>query len=548
MPGFLLQMLVMMPSGTTFCLAGKCGMHFWGVNSHDGMWHLEIAAVAFKQLPFIVPSYTGAILSGYNILLDFILYLLSLIGIPPVLTLFKILPVVWFVFYTTMLISLGRSIHNSPRFVAFLLFFGYFGGHLGYFLQLYYEQSIFLGQQSFALQSSNMLLNTQFALSLPFMLYILYAIKEKLFKTKHVLFVALCLFFIMGLKFYGGAVASLLVFFYVLEQWFAKKNLKVFFTQGLLFLGVLVLAVLVFYNPFAAAQAGSVFSLSPFATVHATIEERDMIYLPNMVNARYFLYAQGWSPKLLFIELFSTAIYVVLHFGTRIIGFLYVVEAIIRRKLDRFNLYVTLSAIFATALTVLLVQRGDWWNTVQFSYYGIFLMNLLAAQAFYSWTSRKHVLGYAAVAVVILLTIPANLQTIKTFTDKNTLFISQAEFEAMVLLREQPDGIIFNSFGYDKEKGSNFLTYEYTGYVAAFAKKQLYLGHLGPLKIIGVDTTDRLAKVIAYDCSVFADVDYIYYVKRHDITYFEMCNAELIPFKQFFENDEVKLYKKVTQR
>ncbi|MCA9372213.1 hypothetical protein KC726_04945 [Candidatus Woesebacteria bacterium] len=92
--GSLFQLLVFFPSGTHLCIEGRCGLHFWAVNSHDAMWHLELMNTAFRQFPFIMPTFAGATLSGYNMFMDLVIYLLSFSGMSTLVLFFKVLPLV----------------------------------------------------------------------------------------------------------------------------------------------------------------------------------------------------------------------------------------------------------------------------------------------------------------------------------------------------------------------------------------------------------------------------------------------------------------------
>lgn len=529
-------------SGTTFCLAGNCGMHFWGVNSHDAMWHLEIAAVAFRQFPFVVPTFAGAELTGYNILMDLIIYLISLLGIPPVFTLFKIIPVFWFIAYTLVIVALARKIHDSKLFVGLILFVSYFAGHFGYLLQMYHKSPLFGGSQSFALQSATILLNTQLALSLPFLFYLLILIKDKKFDIRSTVIFSLILALIISLKFYGGVIAIFFGAVYFFESYFHKKKITYSLRQAVILAVPTLLAVLLFYNPFAASQSGSVFTFAPFSIVHSMIEEANMVYLPDMVNARYFLYENNiYSPRLLFIELFSTLIYVVLNFGTRIFGFGYVLYRIIRRTVTRLELYILLAVILSITLSVALIQKGDWWNTVQFSYYGISLSNILFGLFLFELFKRKNIILTLLGVLILIMTVPQNINTIQGFTSTNTSYISQQELEAMKFLKKQPHGIVYNSF--KAKDGYPFYDYRNSGYVSAFTNKQSYAAHLGPLNIIGVDFSERLSRIEKNDCSVLQEIDYIYFVKKHEPGILTACEVEIAEqFKELFSNKEVMIY------
>lgn len=529
----------MMPSGTDFCLGGRCGIHFWGVHSHDSMWHLEIANVAFRTYPFQVPTYAGSILSGYNILMDIILYGFSLIGIPSIVSLFKIVPIIWFCFYTLLTISFARKIRDTKQFVLLSLFFVYFAGHFGYFLQLYHDGSIFKGTQSFSLQSMTTLLNTQFALTLPMILAQLTLLKSKSRSLSDVIVMGTLTFFIFGLKFYGGVISLLILFFYLLDWVIDKKNIKLLIKPALIFVLFTIGSVILFYNPFQATQTGSIFTFSPFATVHSMIEAPNMVYMKDMVNARYYLYEHGWSPRLVYIEFLSTVLYIFFNFGVRIIGIVYLsIKAIVKRS--KFDLYL-LGTVFASiALSVFLIQKGDWWNTVQFGYYGIFISNVMIVILLDDTMRTFGKKSLVFVISILILAFPTTIQTVYSFTRPDTLYISQKEVEAMNYLKNQPNGVIFNSF--KAPEGYSFLDYRTSGYVAAFTNKQLYLAHMGPLNIIGVDFSKRLARVNDNDCSLFDDIDYIYYVKGHDRTILDHCGEKLDQtFAIGYENDEVSI-------
>jgi len=526
----------MMPSGSNICMNGHCGYHFWGIHSHDSMWHLEIAAVAFKSYPFLVPTFAGSVLSGYNILMDLIVFVISLAGIPPIIMLFKIVPIIWFVLYTLIAITFSQKLKDSLLFIAITLFFLYFADHFGYILQLYYDGSIFKGSQSFGLQSMTALLNTQFALTLPIIMAQLILLKLQKFTFKNSLIMSVLVFFSMGLKFYGGIASLILAGFYVIDFFIQKKNFIRVLQQGSIILVGTLLSIIIFYNPFQATQSRSIFTISPFATVHSVIEAPDMVYLPDMVNARYFLYEHGWSPRLLYIELLSTALYMVINFGTRIFGVMYIIGKIIAKKAKRIEIYILLTVFLMSALSVLLIQKGDWWNTVQLS-------TFLLAIFIYDVIIHFKKVGIVIVVVIVIFTIPGTLRTISSFSSTDTLYISRQEIQAMEFLKKQPDGIVLNSF--EAKEGYPFLDYRTSGYVAAFTGKQLYLAHLGPLNIIGVDFKKRLARVLGNDCSVFEEVDYIYYVKEHDGKLLESC-LDVVDndFLKVFENSQVRIFKR----
>jgi hypothetical protein len=130
-PGFIFHMLVSLPSGSSYCFNDSCGLFFWGAHGHDAIWHLAVENVSFSRFPFIFPTFQGGLLQGYNYLIDLVIFLLSKVGISPIFSYFKLLPIIWFLLFTFFGIKLGRKLNDTPLFIGILLFFFYFAGSFG---------------------------------------------------------------------------------------------------------------------------------------------------------------------------------------------------------------------------------------------------------------------------------------------------------------------------------------------------------------------------------------------------------------------------------
>lgn len=186
-------------------------MFFWGPNGHDGIWHLALDAAAFKQFPFIVPIFEGATLSGYNFLLDICIFLLSKLGIPPVVSYFKLLPLIWFPLFTWMVFMLTKKLKKSSLYTGIFLFLAYFGGSFSYIFTLWHKKSIWGSSSVLSMQAGQTLTNPQFALSLICILAILYVTVDEILTARKSMLLGLLLFLMLGLKFYGGFIALFIV-------------------------------------------------------------------------------------------------------------------------------------------------------------------------------------------------------------------------------------------------------------------------------------------------------------------------------------------------
>lgn len=545
-PAFLLYMLIIFPSGSNYCFEKSCGIFFWGVHGHDGIWHLAISNFSFNSLPFKAPTYFGAQMSGYNYLFDLIIRGLSLIGIPAIITYFKIFPVVWFLIFTSLLIVLARKIKDSPIFVFLYLFFTFFVGSFSYFFTLLHNKNIWGSASLLATLTVHTMSNLMFAFSLPILLGVLIIIKNKKPDIKTVLIISILNFFNLGIKFYGGAITSFVIIIYLLSYVNKKtflSSIKYLFVLGL----TSILSIIIFYDPFSSVKSGSVFSFSPLSLIHTITEEPSLFYSRQLTNARYFLIQNGIGPKLILIEAFNIAVFLFFYLGVRFFGFIYIFWQILRKKFDRFNLNILLTSIFAFTLTAVLVQKGEWWNVIQFFFYSIFLSNIFLAQLSERLFMSRSILLKFCVFLIILFGIPTTVDVIKQYAIfPGSSYISKQELDALSFLKYQPKGVVLTPI-YDPSlklnKGLNDLfRAEDSAYVSAFTGKQSYFANPHPLRLMGIDVNPRSSLIKSGDCKIMSEIDYIYELHTDSkIKQFISCKNVIV--KNIFANDLVSIFK-----
>lgn len=539
-------MLLVFPSGTFYCFTNACGINFWGVHGHDALWHLAITNVSFQKFPFIAPTYAGQSLYGYNYLFDFFTYLVSRVGLSPIFIYFKLFPVIWFAIFTVLLTILARKIKDSPLFVGIFLFFNYFAGSFYYLIKLYREGSINDSSTQLPQPVMLMMSNPPYAFSLLFLLLILILIKSKKITIHTLLLMGLNVFTIMGLKFYGGAISIFLVVTY-LTLTYVFKDFKRYLV-GILLLGFFTaLSVLFFYNPAQSLQSGSIFGFAPFALVHTITEMPNQFYLEDMTNARYYLMEHGIGPRLIGIEVLNLLIFLFFYLGTRFFGLLYIVFLFLKRKLDIFDFSLILTICFSIVLSATLVQKAEWWNTIQFFYYTIFLSTIYLARLTYSMITGKK-LFFKLVAILILaLSIPTSYDMLKFYlATPGATYLPKEELDALEFLKKQPDGVVLTSLYKNEWKSlanpKPLYAYEDTAYVAAFSHKQEYFANELQLRLTGVTYEKRLEKLRQMDCSVLKEVDYVYEIRqlRDEDKIIMKCNPSNI--KIIYRNKKIVIY------
>lgn len=556
--GFVFLMMTILPSGSRFCYQGQCGMFFWGANGHDGIWHLSLISTAFKQFPFIIPIYKNGLLAGYNYLMDFSLYLLTLLGFSPQFLFFKLVPIVWFIGFCYLLILLGRKIINNTTFIFWLLFFSFFGSSFTFLLPLYHNGSIWGASSLVSMQSGQVLTNIQFALSLVGLLIIFYIFKTKKLNYIWICVLGLLLFLNLGLKFYGGFVSAASIYIFLFLEYIGSKDrfkfkyiLNTAAKYSILSLFV-VFAIIMFYDPFHSFKSGSTFIFSPLAVIHPMIEEPALFYWLKMANARYYLYSKGFGMRLFLIELFSVGLFLFFSLGLRIFAVIEIGIKIFKKTITKFDLTIILAAFASFLFLILFVQKGDWWNVIQFYYYTLFILNIYTALFVYRLLKliRSKVVKIFFIGVIIALTLPGNLDILKTFSHfPAQVYVPDAELQALAFLKKQPKGVVLTqqqNKSLTKAGGINPIVYaEDSAYISAFSSKQTYKNDVIVLNNMSIDYKKRLERLKSFDCTIIDEVTYIYEVKSVTDDFFINCvSPEQEKLKKIFENNEVIIYKR----
>lgn len=545
--GSVLSLGLIFPNGNYSCIGTHCTIGINRIYVTDSLWHIALAKTGFNSFPFTNPAQSGSLLQGYNWLLDYIIFLFAKLGIPELVSFYKIVPVVVAVFLPVVIIKLGLRYNKSPLYIACLLFFGYFGSSLGPILSLYHYGTLFNSSlwqypSSLVLQSGTIYYNLQFAASLVLVILSLCYLNRKP-TLKTTLIVSLCVFFATGFKFYGGLV--IVTIFTVHNMLLLIRDKKVNFLSLALPLVALLISILIFYDPLHSTATGSIFNVAPLAPSQKMIEERLLFYSEYLANARYYLYASGsFSPRLVLIEVYSVLLFFMFNFGSRVFAVgKYLLDAIRGKVLDDdYSLLMTIAVCFVFPLVF--VQKGDWFNTMQLLFYGVFLSNILAAKYLYALLTKKTFPSLLLALFIVALTIPANIDQIR-FWNPEQIVISEEELSALAFLQNQPKGAVLTN----KEEGDLRIP--------AFSSQDLYVGHIQQLKITGIDFQKRLSRVakLSQDKFCLRDVKTEFELDSFDAKYFYVDKSqvefELIKYlvagskySEIYRNQRIMIYAK----
>lgn len=466
---------------------------------------------------------------------------------------FKILPIVWFILFTSTAIAFARKIKNSSLFVGLFLFFLFFGSSFSFLLTLYHNSTIWESASTLSMQAGQTLINLQFAFSLVIYLLLLFLIHDNKVTFKKTFLLSLLLSFGIGLKFYGGIIMCFTVGMYYLRFFLKSRNILLSIAHISILLIFFIPTLIFLYDPLSPSRTGSIFKFAPLATVHPFIEERQLFYIKDTVNARYFLESlHKISFKLIRIELITFFLYVFFNFGTRFFGFIYILKSSIAKKLSWFEVNIFFSIIFAILLNALLIQKGEWWNTVQFLYYGAFLSNIFIAKFIHELFSKKNIFLTIFSILLLLLTLPSNIDLIRVFsTFPPGSYLDQKEIAALSFLKQLPDGVVFSPIYSQEEKQKiqndknprGLYILEDNAYISAFSHKQTFIADLVQLRLTGVDYKNRLKDISSQKCSFMSQIRYVYLLKPFDNSFFESClKGPKIKAERIFNNQLVEIY------
>jgi len=533
---FILTLIPIIFDGQYGCVNNQCGFII-GTNYRDGVWFQAVAANAFNTFPFRMPNFSGALLTGYHFLPNLFTYFLNRVGIPIPITYYKIIPFLYMCLLVFFSLKYARKIKDNPQFVLFFLFFTFFGIPLTLITSLYHFGHINNNLLINTFQATRVLESIHFALSFIILLVVLILMNKKNLTVKEKIIIGILIFFIFGIKFYVAVIMFWLLLLHETITVLRQKKLKKYFFSLFIYGISAFVSILIFYNPFTASKSGSIFSFAPFATVHHLIENEALFYIPNMVLARYYLYAHGISPRLIAIELFSTFLFVIFYFGTRVLGFFYIAKQVVTRKINQFEIVLTSGILLGIVLSVMFVQKGDWFNPMQFAVVSAFLMNIFAAKFMYELFHKQKVFGILIGIVVFILTFIPNLVNLGYFSNPARYVIPQEELEALNVLKKSPDGPIFTPI-IDPDMA----------YVSAFTGKQTYINFISVLENTGIQFQKRLQETkdvntINVD---MLNVKYAYVpTKYNDYLRLVRKFKESKKYKEILINSKVVIFEKI---
>ena len=392
------------------------GMGFWGPNGHDGIWHISLSE-GLARGSWTMPVFAGETIRNYHIGFDLVLAIIHKITFIPIVNLyFQILPPIFAVLIGHLVYKFVYLWKKSRLKAWWATFFTYFGGSIGWIIMLFREGTIEGESLFWSQQSVSTLINPPFAFSLVMIFcgltLLINGLEEK---NINKLMLSTFLFgLLVQVKVYAGILVLAGLFTSGIYRLFQKRETSLV----KVFIGALVISILIFSPVSKGISDTLVFK--PFWFLEQMMATKDRFYWPKFAEAMInYKFGNVWLKGLLSYGV-AFIIFVLGNFGTRILAVLWFwKKGFVLKNYQYIDVLVVTIILLGIFSPTLFIQSGTSWNTIQFMYYslvfvgilaGISLAEILKAQKLVNMINRTK--NYFIASILILFTLPTTIGTL----------------------------------------------------------------------------------------------------------------------------------------
>lgn len=444
------QVLPVIKSGTNI----GTGIGFWGPNGHDGVWHLALINQISNPLIINMPIFSGEILKNYHPFFDIIIaYVAKLTTINSSIIIFQIFPILSSIIYLILSFKIGKIITNTDKGGIILMLLNTLNNSFGWIIN-FIRNGNFEGESLFwSMQSPSNQLNPPFVLSLVLLLTLIYLLikSTKQLSKINQISISLILIFLPVIKAYSAIPAFIIFLTYLIKN---KKYYKTFIMS-------LLISIILFLQ--FNKNSSSLLVWQPFWFIRSLFESTDKLLFPRFANL-----ASSTILKQILFYLIGVPIFFIGNFAFRLLSIL--------KPLPKtwFSISLYLSIIVLSIIPLFFIQSGTSWNTIQFLYYAIFLLNIPLT---YYLTKVNISIMIVVISIQLLPLFASFPQYIGKIPPS---YIPNSELECLNYLKNQSKSIIL-TYPYDPYILDTINTpiplyaYTTTSYVAAYTNQFTYL-------------------------------------------------------------------------
>lgn len=420
------------------CSIGISGYHF-----HDAVWHIAIAKTAFSSWPPSHPIFAGETLRGYNYYFDILLFLIDkTFGIDPLNGYFHVFPIITSLLYVFSVFYFVERFGFNNREKVLVSLFLFLGNSFAFIMTLFTNGTLAGSSVRgfpivLSLQPLLMFYNHQYALSLPIILLAITILKNSKESIRKYVLLGAIVSILTGLKVYAGFSVLIILLLYKIIK---ARITNIIWT--LIHLAILF-SFFIFTILFIGGGGRQTFSYDPLAFVRSLIDDPSHLYNQNIALARTTLESSGrFSPRLFVLYSAFTIMWYVINFGPRLV-LITQFPKMFTKKYAEFNLALLISIIILAAIPLIFLQKGDWWNTIQFMYYAVFLSNILAGVSLAAVDGHKKYVVYIILLATMLIPL---IDQINYSLNAERVVIKSEFIEAAEFLSKQEKGSV-TTFG-----------------------------------------------------------------------------------------------------
>lgn len=464
---------------------------------HDSVWHIALIENLHRSIPPIHPSSYEQVLTHYHYFYDIIIAGFSKsLFIESTILYFQVYPL----YLTLLLVSsifIFCNTFKQKYITYFALLFTFYGGGFTYLLPLFLEGHNSQESSFWVSQTFSMMLNPQLIYSFSLLFVVLFLFKTyETMNAKSVTTINILIIFLsitsIGFKSYSFVILLVLYFTFNFFQFIKKPNKKSIFYSFLTILLSIPLYILV-----VGLSKESTFFYSPLWYVNSMIEAEDRLNFVKIKLVEDFYRADGQMHKVYFIKTLEIIVFYVGNLGSRIVFLLLPLVIFIKKykfKEVWLSLILLVGFIATSVFPLLFLQTGTVWNSIQFWYYSLILVNILAAFTVNSLlaTTKNR---YIKIGIIITLIATTVIPFVQTMPNKIPVF-EKMEPTTMVPLKElnPQDKVLICA------KGWHLYT---NSLVLAITKAQPYFADVGQLSLTG---TNGILEKEAYINDLFDDI------------------------------------------
>jgi hypothetical protein len=422
-------------------------MIFYGVNAHDGVWHMALMETLASTASRVMPTFARYNLEGYHYLVDLTgSEFVRVFGIDSQDMVFRVYPFLFGLYALYVVRALIFALVpsefelNNKKKILLEFFSGMlliWGGSLAYLLPIVgLQQSV---NESAFWMHQNISTWINLPLGVSFSLFIATLnLSILVYRKPGVLNVSILGLMIgshLGIKAYGGVL--LLFGGLFTGAWLVKKR---FIKLTMIFLAVSSVSFLVVARSALGSPQSAGLEWNPGWFVKTMFEAPDRLNLPRWELKRLSYEASSNTLGLSALWIAGIIIFIFGNMGSRLFGLIGLFK--IEKPVKELWFILLTSALL---IPLLFTQSGVAWNSIQFGYYAYLLLTPLAVVTLVKLKHRHILLS----VIFIILTFPTSVFSLSKLFSKssiNSYVVAKSNVQVLEELKRLDSGSVLGPY------------------------------------------------------------------------------------------------------